>query len=288
MVKFGRNYSLSVQTQNGETLTVAPPFTIEFDITRNTLTSANVASIRVYNLSQNNRNQIRKDVTNYGDLRLVELRAGYGTNLPVVFSGTITQAWSVREGTNFVTQIESFDGGFAFANGQTNTTFQAGTTQQTVIETLAGSLPAVSLGAIGQFPGALARGNTYSGNTTQILHDLTGGAFFIDIGKANALGDSECLDGEIQIINANSGLLGTPVREQTILTFDILFEPRVQVGQKILLDSLEGSVRGANFNGFYKVISVKHRGMISESVCGDAVTSLGMYYGTEALLVVTQ
>lgn len=282
MDKLGRSYQLKVQTQEGSILTVAPPFTVEFDITRNILTSANVSSIRVFNLSQNHRNQIRKNVNDYGDLRQITLTAGYGSNLPVVFTGNITQAWSVREGTNVITQIESYDGGFAFANGFTNQQFPAGTPVSSIITSLAGSLPGVSVGAIGSYPGTISRANSYSGTTTDLLRELTGGGFFIDNGKVNCLGDSECLVGEIQLINSASGLLGTPVREQTILNFDMLFEPRLVIGQQIQLQS----ITEANFNGFYKVISIKHRGMISEAVCGDAITSVGLFYGTQALSTV--
>lgn len=282
MVKFGRNYSLSVETQNGETLTIELPFTIEFDITRNTLTSANVAQVRIFNLSQKNRNQIRKDVSDYGDLRLLQLKAGYGANLPIVFSGNITQAWSVREGSNFITQIECFDGGFAFANAQIDLPVPSGTAKQTVIETLASNLPGVTVGVIGSFPGDLGRAQALSGNTLQLLAEQTGGAVFIDNGKVNCLKNSECLEGEIAIIDSNSGLLGTPVREQTIIHFEMLFEPRLQVGQLVQLQS----ITGANFNGFYKVISVKHRALISGAVAGDAITTVGMFYGTEELSVV--
>lgn len=286
MIKFLRNYVLTVQTQNGDNLTIAPPFTIEFDITRNTLTSANVCSIRIYNLSQNNRNAIRFNIMDTGDFRAVELRAGYGEtqNLPVIFSGNITQAWSVRESVNFITAIECFDGGFAFANAETNVVFPSGTAQLTVLQTLAGSLPNVSLGAIGSYPGSLSRGAAIAGSTTDQLATISGGGFFIDNGKAHVLGDSECLEGEMLVINSSSGLLGTPVREQTILNFDMIFEPRLIVGQKIQLDS--GT--GANFNGFYKIISLKHRGMISQAVCGDAITSVGMFYGVSALSTVQE
>lgn len=284
MNKFLRNYSLSVETQNGETITIKPPFTIEFDITRNTLTSANVCSIRVLNLSQKNQNSIRFNIMDSGDFRSVELKAGYGPNLPVIFSGNITQAWSVREGVNSITAIECFDGGFAFANAETNEVFPSGTSQDTILRTLAGSLPNVSLGAVGSFPGSLSRGNSISGSTTDHLADLSGGGFFIDNGKAHILGDSECLEGEMLIINSQSGLLGTPVREQTILHFDMIFEPRLTVGQLIHLDSSTGK----NFNGDYKIISLKHRGMISDAVCGDAITTVGMFYGTSALTTVQE
>lgn len=284
MVKFNRNYILTIQTPLGGELTIKPPFTIEFDITRNVLTSANVCSIRIYNLSEKNRSLIRKDVTDYSDLRSIKLRAGYGDNLPVIFAGNITQAWSVRESTNMITQIECFDGGFAYATAQTSMEFPSGTDQRNILATMAKSLPGVEIGAIGDYTGQISRGNSYTGSTVDILRDLSGGGFFIDNGKANILGDSECLQGEIEVINSASGLLGTPIRENTIINFDMIFEPRLLIGQRIKLES----ITAANFNGFYKIISVKHRGMISESVSGDAITSVGMFYGTENLKVIPQ
>lgn len=292
MSKFGRNYILTVETISGATITVQPPFTIEFDITRNILSSANVSSIRIYNLNANNRSQIRKNVTDYGDQRLIRLKAGYGKNMPVVFEGNISQAWSVREGVNFITQVESFDGGFAYANSNTDLNFPAGTSQQTVVDSLVQNLSSsgVALGAIGNISSeSLARGNSYSGNTTDLLRQLTGGRFFIDNGKAYALSDNECLSGPVTLINAASGLLGTPVREQTIINFDMLFEPLLVLAQKVSLESAnrEEGLRN-NFNGEYKIVSLKHRGMISEAVAGSAITSVGLLQplGSQSLTVV--
>ena len=50
MDKFGRNYLLTVQLQDLSPLVIEPPFTLEFDITQNILTSANVCQFRIYNL----------------------------------------------------------------------------------------------------------------------------------------------------------------------------------------------------------------------------------------------
>lgn len=285
--KFGRNYLLNVETQDGSTLTIQPPFTLEFDITRNVLTSANVASMRIYNLNANHRGQIRKNVNDYADLRLIQLLAGYGSKLSLVFEGNITQAWSVREGPNFITQIESFDGGFAFANAASNLTFPAQTEQLTVIDSLIKDLAGAGVrpGVVGAIDGQLSRGNAYSGNTCDLLKQLTGGRFFIDNGKAFVLADNECITGPIAAINASSGLLNTPVREQTIITFDMLFEPRLIIGQQVVLDSATAE---PGINGSYKVISLKHRGIISEAVCGEAITSVGLLQplGTQGLTVV--
>lgn len=276
MDKFGRNYILEVGTDDGETLTITLPFSLEMDITRNTLTSANVCQLRIYNLSLKNRNQIRFNSSDYGKFRAIKLRAGYGQNLPEVFSGNISQAWSVREGTNFITQIECYDGGFAFTNGKTNMAFPAGTPQKEVLTTLAGTLPNVKLGTVGDYPGTLARGNSYSGNTAEILGELSGGGFFVDQGKANILGSNEYIAGAggTTLISSQSGLLGTPVLEQTIVRFDMIFEPGLNVGRKIKLDS----ITGMNFNGDYKITGVKHRGMISDSVGGTLITTGQFFY----------
>ena len=272
MDKFGRNYFLEIQPDPATTIVITLPFTIEFDITRNTLSSANVCQIRIYNLSLQNRNLIRYNSFEYSTFKAVQLRAGYGNNLATLFAGNISQAWSVREGVNFITQIECYDGGFAFNNGQTNAQFPSGTPYKTVIQELVASLPEVKTGAIGNYSGFLSRGNTYSGNTTEILTQLTNGGFFIDNGKANALQTNEyiqSLTGPTKI-DASTGLLGTPVLERSIVRFDMLFEPSLNVGYQVFLQS---TTSDQHFNGYYTITGVKHRGMISESVCGTVTTS---------------
>jgi hypothetical protein len=292
MQKFNRNYVLNVGTAGGGLLTVEPPFTVEFDVTRNTLTSANVCSIRIYNLSKNNRNLLRFNAYDQGDYRVVQLFAGYGQNLSQIFSGNVTQAWSVREGTNFITTVESFDGGYAFNNGFSNTNFPAGTSLATVIGALAGSLPNVQPGYIGSYPGTIPRGIAVNGNTLSILRDLTGGGVFIDNGYVNCLGNNECIPANgITTIDDTTGLIGTPTLEQNYLHFDTLFEPRVVVGQQIQLNTTTGPLNAYNnkslWNGLYKVVGVIHRGMISGAVCGDCITSIEVFAGTAALTTAT-
>ena len=287
MDKLGRNYILTIQGTNFPIpLIITLPFTIEFDITRNTLTSANVCQIRIYNLSPKNRNLIRRNVTGYGDpYQAITLQAGYGTSLPIIFTGNVSQAWSVREGTNFITQIECYDGGFAFVNGQTNLTVPAGFPYQLLIADLIKTLPNVNLGAVGSYIGSSPRANTYNGNTIQILKELTGGGFFIDNGTGNALGNNEYSIGigSPLVINAAAGLLNTPILEQTIVRFDMIFEPSLNPGNSVILIS----ATEANFNGMYKVTAVKHRGMISQTVCGSAITTGEFFFSKILTPVVT-
>lgn len=324
MLKFGRYYSLSVQDQNNEFLVIGPddmgnpsPFTIEFDITRNILSAANICQIRIYNLSATNRQRILFNKMDWGNYKAVTLRAGYLPSPlpkgylpapPIIFSGGITQCSSVREGVNFITTIECFDGGFAFTNGVTIDNFPPGTPDYVIYETLINSLPFVQGGAVGHFPNVSNKSTPMMGNTCNILTELLGpGGFYIDNGIGYVLGNSECLVGEIDTINSASGLLGTPVREQALLNFDMIFEPRIIVGQLINLESTTAPNATAipnavaaqgqpltapnaqsllNYNGPYKVISVKHKGMISAAICGDAITSVGLFFGSKFLTTV--
>lgn len=295
MSKFGRNYELVVQTNGkdalvdqtqlikdglivGNSLIVKPPFSMEFDVTRNIFSSASTASFRVYNLSETNRNSILKNQFDSDVFKAIALKAGYGTQNPIIFAGDVNQCWSVREGVNFITQIECFDGGYAFANNVFGDSFPDGTQYEDILATLLDSLQSsgITTGAIGSFPGKLTRGNSYSGNTTALLTELSGGSFFIDNGVAHCLNDNEILPGDIRLINAASGLLGTPVRELEYLNLEMMFEPNLIIGQGVELQSV---VNGVGFNSFCKVISLKHRGIISEAVCGDAITSVGLLHG---------
>lgn len=282
--KFGRDYEVSIETLSGTTLTVGLPFTIEFDITRQILGSANVCQVRLYNLSEVNRNQIVYNAFNQTLNRAIILKAGYGDNLATIFTGNISQAWSVREGVNFISQIECYDGGFGFVNGDMpNIPFPAGTPIKTVITTIMAQIPGVTIGAVGNFPGTLPRAVSYSGNPSQILYEITGGAFFVDNGKGYALltdeyiTDATSLSEPVFIIEADTGLLNTPILEQSVIRFEMLFEPSLNVGRLVEVNS----ITNPKLNGTYKLNSVKHRGTISGVVSGSVITTAEMYASKE-------
>jgi hypothetical protein len=299
--KFNRTYLWTVDLTpnsrfqpNDSIIQIQPPMTVELDITRNTLASKNVASIRVYNLSQNTRNPIRfnNGDTQLGVYKALRLQAGYGpintqtlgvstlttnqgaitSNLPVIFEGDITLAYSVREGVNFVTVIECLDGAFASANGFVNQSVAGNSSVKSVLTDMVSNLPSISVGAIGNFQANTAgRGQAISGNTCQILQEWSGQGFFIDRSKAYLLGQNEYVnDSGPVVVNSAAGLLNTPVREISFLDFDIIFEPNVHPGRAVQLQSSTDPI----FNGLKKITSVKHRGMISPAVCGELITSI--------------
>ena len=83
------------------------------------------------------------------------------------------------------------------------------------------------------------------------------------------------------VMDDSTGILQTPRHELNRLFVKTLFEPAVQeLSQNIQLTS----TILPQFNGTYKVLSIKHQGMISAAVCGRATSDFllsaqGMYDG---------
>lgn len=284
MQKWTRNYILSVQTEGDKYITITPPLTLSFHITRNTNAAASTSKITIYNLAENTRKQIYKDKFDTMHYKGVELRAGYGTDrrtLPIIFKGNIKQAYSFRNGVDYITEIEAYDGGFAYLNGVTSRSFGVDTTDGQIIDALIKDLPEVEKGVVGSFPNKLPKGNALYGNTVKLLNTASNNHFFIDNEKAYCLNENECYRGNLSVINSEAGLLGSPLREETFLTFTMLFEPRLTIGQYVKLESTTEKL----FNGEYKVLGVEHNGTISEVSSGQCTTRVSLYYGIKKLVV---
>ena len=80
--------------------------------------------------------------------------------------------------------------------------------------------------------GVLTQSRTYSGNIAHILTEESGGAFFIDAGKAYLLKNEEHVVATLPaiVVNASTGLLNTPVLEETMGRFEMIFEPTLNIG----------------------------------------------------------
>jgi hypothetical protein len=209
--------------------------------------------------------------------------AGYNGRNTIVFNGNLLEANSVRQGVNFVTTISAQDWSFVFSNvgtsGQQTTSFgpyAPPTTYRQIITDMInlGFQGKVRLGAIGGgYDNPIQRTVSFNGLAADLLYNLTGGSFYIDCGIAYVLDQSEMLPAPaVTVIDADTGLLNTPVLQNQVLTFDMLFEPGIIPGQMLALQSLTDPQR----NGTYKVVEIQHSCTISDAVCGDAVTSVGM------------
>ncbi len=290
-MKFGRTYSMKIQIDDAlNAVQVAYPSTLEFNVVRNTFASANTGSFTIYNLGEDRRRQIfhdRYDTLNY---RQVILQAGYqsddNTPLCTIFQGNIRSAYSYKRKQDWTTVIDAFDGGFGILNGQSSVSVggssQPWSATQVIKQLLTpASMPNVAAGTVDIPDVQSSRGLSLFGNTWDIIRRLAGNnTAFIDNEKANVIKQGTYVtppDG-IPLITSSTGLLGTPRKLGALLEVDMIFEPRISVNQLVALESLE-----SYYSGQYAVMGITHRGTISGAVCGDAITTLSLWSGTQAL-----
>lgn len=281
MSKFLRKCQLKVETADGRIVTIPEELTVEFDIMRAHLASAQQATFRVRNLSARTRGLIYHDPYDRDLYRIVEFRAGYQSDpqLALAFRGRIMQAVNYREGVDFITEIQAFDDGFSLANGfVAMPTVTSSLTLKDLLTRLASSLPKVSAPpVIGNFPDTLSRGAVLYGNTWSLIVEYAGKLATIDNGQVKILNYDEAIDLGVLVISSASGLLGSPKRGLTSLTVKTLFEPRVAIGQLIYLDSRTNP----QFNKDYRITSIHHTGTISPAVAGPCETTLDLFFAGE-------
>lgn len=293
MNKFGRIFDMRISVEGkDENIHITNPLTLSIDITRNSNPTANVAQFKIYNLSKSHRDQARFDISSISSRQEVALKAGYRSinknlnDLPLIFRGSISYAYSERQGTDWVTTIECYDGGFAIANSKIEASFLKGEKYSSSVEKVLNALDGIAIGKISESlvpkDETIARGHSHSGKIFDILNENFGNKWFIDNGVVNIIGNDEALNGMLKVVNSDTGLLGTPVRQSTNIDFDMVFEPRLLIGQLITLESSTDP----SFNGTYKLISIKHRGIISDSQSGELITSCRVFKGTSKLEVV--
>lgn len=288
--KFNRRFKLTYQINDEEALIVRSPLTIEFDIQRNTASSLNSAVIKIYNLSLKNRNLLFKSRTSLNDLtdrKYVILQAGYETALnkdsemSVIFQGYILEADSYREGTNIITYISAQDGGIGVYNSTISKTFAGGLSLVNLFKQVASEIQDVTIGKVGNIEGNIKTSATLNGNAFYLLTNrYFSEKVFIDLGKINLMNLDEYIKTPfVPLITTKSGLVGTPRRQGNIVDISLMFEPRIQIQQLIEIKSSVNPI----WDGQYKVIGLKHQGIISGAVGGDLITNLQLFIGDKLL-----
>ena len=272
---------MEIEDTAGNVQVISYPLTCDFNIQRNTMANANTGDFTIFNLSENTRNLTRKCILSLDDIRTINFFAGYGAqnpNLPLVFSGLVNTNLSTRDpgSVDWMTNINAKDPGIPIS-ADVNFPFAAGTPQNDVVTTLVTKyMPGIEIGRIGTLfddnPNLL-RGNSYSGSVISVLRKITNDNFFIDNGKAYILAPNECLPSQgFDTIDASTGLLGSPSYDGVNVNVNVVFEPRIVMGQFISLNSSETWL-----NGNFKVVAYSHSGRISGSSGGDAITQITLY-----------
>jgi hypothetical protein len=284
MARTYRQYELTVDPNDGGfPIQITMPITIEFEVVRNAWSSANNSIIKIYNLDQNKRNRLRRDYVDFGtgqQLRTVTLKAGYDGNLKTIYRGNVTTAQSVRNGLNFITTIDSTDIGFALAyDYYSHDPYGPCTPYKQIYEDIVKFLaPAgITLGVIIDDGKKLETEKTIYGQPIELLRELSGGNFYVDNGVANIIPMNQSITSSSTRISSDSGLIGTPVLQVQFVQVEMVFDPSFQLSQHITLDSSTFSNSyNSSTSAFYVVNQIKHKGLFSPTVNGEATTTLAL------------
>ncbi len=288
MLKWQRNYKIIFEIGERrnlteyipqEVITVAYPYTLRLSIS-NGINFGNVSqgNFQLLNLSQEVQAKLWKDNFNINKYVTMWVYAGYGNQMPLVYMGDISECYSYREegAVDWITEIKADDGTYLIQYGVANTGFIAGTKFNNILEALLVDTP-TKVGYITSKIPPLKRDRTFIGQTLDILGREYGGyEIFVDKGELNILDENEVVPSDIQVITAESGLLGSPRRSEQYLNCTMLFEPGIKLAQavNVLSDSIPW------INNIYKVVGVSHQGVISAVESGKLTTTLQLFLGS--------
>ena len=285
MRKFNRNYKIVFEVGYRkdlleyvpqQTIEVQYPFTLKFDVNRGVWSDANTGNFQIYNLGYDVQALLWKDRADQTKYVTMWVYAGYENIMPLIFMGDVQECTSYRNGVDFITDIQATDGGYLFQYGFVNKTFSKDTDFKFLIQELLAGVPTCKVGYItSNVKQMRKRGRTFIGQTMKLLEAYNFDKVFVDNGELHILGENDVIPGQLMVLNADSGMIGTPRRSETTLNVDTIFEPQLVVAQAINLQSKIYPFLNQN----YQIIGLRHYGTISPVECGNLYTSVSLSLG---------
>ena len=286
--KWLRQFWLQVEGET-QTFQIQSPLTLELDVQRSGTQGVGTFTFKIYNLAEDTRKDLYRDICNQFSPRSIVVNAGYaswqsGTGpknpraFPTIASGFVQQCYSTRVGPSWLTVISGWDGGYAQANAFINSPWASNIWNERVKQLANALMRFGDINSVYISPDLTAnvsRGGVANGQAWDLLNELAQGAnadLFVDLGKLYMVPKGQSvplLTGGITEISTKTGLLNTPIKQQWRVAFDMLFEPNLLVGQEFNLVSEE-----QENNGNFTVRDIHHFGVISDGVDGDLTTSV--------------
>lgn len=259
--KFNRSYLLTFSFNDSRNdINIEPPLNIEFECTKYDTGSTSSAIIKVYNLNVKNRLHIEKNDTDTSKIIKISLKVGYknsdSLNLKNLFIQSVLRSYTYRDGADYITIIE--------CNNSTNILDKP--LPPTGIKNLNQLINycadgmkefGITKGAVNQRINntrpLVAFGNAYDLLFDQIQKNET---FFIDDEQFYILKNNQVVSRFIPIVSADTGLLDTPIMQDSLINFSMLISPEVKLARRFEIISTVNS----KVNNVYKCIQIQYSG----------------------------
>jgi len=104
----------------------------------------------------------------------------------------------------------------------------------------------------------LTRPKVLVGNSARLIDDMVGPGetWYIDNEQLFVIKDTEVTSGLKPVVSAETGLISTPTRDSSLVTFETLMNPTVKIGG---LASLK-SATAPHLDGIYRIETISYSG----------------------------
>ena len=253
--------------ENGEDLD-ADYLNIDFEIDSDAKKNeASGGVFRVYNMNKPNRRRTERDVEQ------VKLTVGYFDPIDNIFNFRLVYIGSKvrvdnffdKDSAEYVTEIHAGDGYKQFTESFTAKSWAGGVERKVVAETIAKDFGLDVRIAKGALEGKTTSAQAFCNPTKEALKLFlrdNGCEFKIIDGVTTITKKNEPTDDEVILINAESGLLESPiVNDDGDIEFSAQLHLDMRVNRKFKLESEnisgEKKIRSFDYNGFYVCKSLK-------------------------------
>jgi hypothetical protein len=233
----------------------------------------NTADLKIWNLSETSLKQLSQAAQTItvatapgGNVKVIPVKivAGYETGTATIFLGELRAASTIRDGEDFVTELQSGDGDLAQILTRSNFMMPKGSNALQVVtqclddmETGHGNLSSQSIQSILKSEQLYSLGAMLKGSSWQIIRDTcksVGLECSIANGQAQFLSTGQPLAGDAYELTPTQGLIGEPtVDTKGIMSCTTLLIPHIKPGSTIVVNS-------RFVNGTYRVISMTTTG----------------------------
>lgn len=276
--------------------TISMPLTMKFDVDRAALASQGLGLFKIYNLAEETRRSLYHVWMELdpSDQQSISVFAGYHSQpaLGLIFSGCVRWCRSYRTGVDWITEMECISTNLGMLSGNITLTIPKSSSGQPVdgkalIRSLLSNVKYTRFGGSGSIVLNPTRALSFLGKPAEVFQQIVGMGgkvtVFSDNGCLFALRDNEYLQrtGDTGLVITSDMILGSPSRDNGIITVKTFLEPRVFPGCLVKLSS-----RDKDYNGPRKCIGFKHTGSISAAECGEATTEMSLWVGSGDLVAV--
>lgn len=187
------------------------PLHISFSCERADTDSSNTAKVSIWNLNAQHLAELNKDDC------VVVLKAGYGTTMPLIFTGVVTFAKTSKDGSDVVTQVELVDDRVELRDTYVSVSYSGSVNCKKLIEDTAsqmGLTPSFSYNATFK---DIPNGYSYVGPARNVLTkacDTSGLTWSINNGVLQVKKPGDTMSRQVYELSADTGLINTPERVQ--------------------------------------------------------------------------